>query len=849
MYLCLKKMCNFAGRLLNLQVMTLLKKCLPDILAVLLFAILAFAYFFPADIEGRILYRHDASAGRGAGQEGIEYLERTGERTRWTNALFCGMPTYQMAPSYHSTNVLAQAANAYHLWLPENVWYVFAYLLGFYILLRAFDFRQHLAALGSVIWAFSTYFLIIIAAGHIWKVWALAYLPPMIAGIVLAYRGKYLWGLLLTAVFTAFEINANHVQMTYYYLFIVFFLFIAWLVDAIRKHEMARFVKATAVCLAGAAIGVCINLSNIYHTWQYGQESMRGKSELVKKNSDNQTNSGLERDYITQWSYGIDETWTLLIPNAKGGASVPLTQSEKAMEKADNNFLPIYQQLGQYWGEQPGTSGPVYVGAFVMMLFILGLFIVKGPIKWALLAATILSIMLSWGKNFMGMTDFFIDYVPMYAKFRTVASILVIAEFTIPLLAMLALKKLMDEPELFKPRMKYVGISFLLTGGVAMLFSLMPSAFFDSFISSGELKALQSLPAEYVQPVTANLTEMRQNVFTSDSLRSFYIILVGTGILLAFMMGKLKKEYAVGIILVLCLVDLWTVNKRYLNDQMFVPKSEREAPQQKTQTDELILRDQSLDYRVLNLASNTFNENETSFYHKSIGGYHAAKLRRYQEVVERYISPEIQRLFQAVSEAGGDMTKVNGDSIFPVLNMLNAKYFIFPLQDGQTVPIQNPYVYGNAWFVDELRYVDNANQEMDALATMDLRHQAVADAKFKAQLGDAVVQDTASVVTITAYEPNCLTYDVNSGKGGVLVFSEVYYPGWTATIDGEPVELGRVDYLLRAMQVKPGRHEVVLSFFPKSVNTTETFAYLAYGVLILVVLGAGYMEWRRRKKG
>ena len=849
MYLCLKKMCNFAGRLLNLQVMTLLKKCLPDILAVLLFAILAFAYFFPADIEGRILYRHDASAGRGAGQEGIEYLERTGERTRWTNALFCGMPTYQMAPSYHSTNVLAQAANAYHLWLPENVWYVFAYLLGFYILLRAFDFRQHLAALGSVIWAFSTYFLIIIAAGHIWKVWALAYLPPMIAGIVLAYRGKYLWGLLLTAVFTAFEINANHVQMTYYYLFIVFFLFIAWLVDAIRKHEMARFLKATAVCLAGAAIGVCINLSNIYHTWQYSKESMRGKSELVKKNSDNQTNSGLERDYITQWSYGIDETWTLLIPNAKGGASVPLTQSEKAMEKADNNFLPIYQQLGQYWGEQPGTSGPVYVGAFVMMLFILGLFIVKGPVKWALLAATILSIMLSWGKNFMGMTDFFIDYVPMYAKFRTVASILVIAEFTIPLLAMLALKKLMDEPELFKPRMKYVGFSFLLTGGVAMLFSLMPSAFFDSFISSGELKALQSLPAEYVQPVTANLTEMRQNVFTSDSLRSFYIILVGTGILLAFMMGKLKKEYAVGIILVLCLVDLWTVNKRYLNDQMFVPKSEREAPQQKTQTDELILRDQSLDYRVLNLASNTFNENETSFYHKSIGGYHAAKLRRYQEVVERYISPEIQRLFQAVSEAGGDMTKVNGDSIFPVLNMLNAKYFIFPLQDGQTVPIQNPYVYGNAWFVDELRYVDNANQEMDVLATMDLRHQAVADAKFKAQLGDAVVQDTASVVTITAYEPNCLTYDVNSGKGGVLVFSEVYYPGWTATIDGEPVELGRVDYLLRAMQVKPGRHEVVLSFFPKSVNTTETFAYLAYGVLILVVLGAGYMEWRRRKKG
>ena len=827
--------------------MTLLKKCLPDVLAVLLFAVLAFAYFFPADIEGRILYRHDASAGRGAGQEGIEYLQKTGERSRWTNALFGGMPTYQMAPSYGSTNLLTKAVDAYHLWLPENVWFVFAYLLGFYILLRAFDFRQHLAALGSIIWAFSTYFLIIIAAGHIWKVWALAYLPPMIAGLVLAYKGRYLWGLLLTAIFTAFEINANHVQMTYYYLFIILFLVIAWLVEAIQQKQLLRFAKATAVCIAGAAIGVCINLSNLYHTWQYSQESMRGKSELVKQNSENQTSSGLERDYITQWSYGIDETWTLLVPNTKGGASMPLTQSEKAMEKADNDFLPIYQQLGQYWGEQPGTSGPVYVGAFVMMLFILGLFIVKGPVKWALLAATILSILLSWGRNFMGFTDFFLDYVPMYAKFRTVASILVIAEFTIPLLAMLALKKLLDEPELMKPRMKYIGISFLLTGGIALLFSLMPSLFFDSFISSGELRAIQTLPAEYIQPLTANLTEMRQAVFTADCLRSFYIILAGTGILLAVVYGKLKKEYAVGIILVLCLVDLWTVNKRYLNDEMFVPKEEREAPQAKTQTDELILRDEGLDYRVLNLASNTFNENETSYYHKSIGGYHAAKLRRYQEMIEAYINPEIQRLFGAVSQAEGDMTRVNGDSICPVLNMLNTKYFIFPLQGGQTVPIQNPYVYGNAWFVDQITYVDNANKEIEAVGKIDLRHQAVADVKFKTQLGEAAVQDTASIVKITSYEPNRLTYDVNSGKGGVLVFSEIYYPGWTATVDGEAVELGRVNYILRAIHIQPGQHQVELAFFPKSVDMTETIAYIAFVLLLLILIFVVVSQFRQRK--
>ncbi len=827
--------------------MTLLKKCLPDVLAVLLFAVLAFAYFFPADIEGRILYRHDASAGRGAGQEGIEYLQKTGERSRWTNALFGGMPTYQMAPSYGSTDLLTKVVNAYHLWLPENVWYVFAYLLGFYILLRAFDFRQHLAALGSIIWAFSTYFLIIIAAGHIWKVWALAYLPPMIAGVVLAYRGKYLWGLLLTAVFTAFEINANHVQMTYYYLFIILAMVIAWLVEAVREKQLARFFKATAVCLVGAAIGVCINLSNLYHTWQYSKESMRGKSELVKQNSSNQTSSGLERDYITQWSYGIGETWTLLIPNTKGGASMPLSQSETAMKHAENDFLPIYQQIGQYWGEQPGTSGPVYVGAFVMMLFILGLFIVKGPMKWALLAATILSILLSWGKNFMGFTDFFIDYVPMYAKFRTVASILVIAEFTIPLLAMLALKELLSG-EMKKEKLKVPLIaSFVLTGGIALLFSLMPSMFFDSFISTSEMHAIQSLPAEYIQPLVANLTEMRQAVFTADSWRSFYIILAGTGVLLAFIYGKLKKEYAIGIIVALCLVDLWTVNKRYLNDEMFVPKSEREAPQQKTQADELILRDQNLDYRVLNLASNTFNENETSYYHKSVGGYHAAKLRRYQEMIEAYINPEMQALFKGVSEAGGDMTQLNGDSICPVLNMLNTRYFILPLQGGQTVPIQNPYAYGNAWFVDKLNYVNNANEEIAAVGKIDLRHQAVADAKFKEQLGEAAVQDTASVVTITSYEPNRLTYDVNSGKGGVLVFSEIYYPGWEAKVDGQPVELGRVDYILRALNVQPGKHQVELSFFPKSVNLTETIAYIAYVLLILLVAAGVFLEWKRRK--
>ncbi|MBF1549178.1 MAG: YfhO family protein [Prevotella salivae] len=828
--------------------MTALKKYLPDVLVVIIFAVISFAYFFPADLDGRILYRHDSSAGRGAGQETAEYHERTGKVSRWSNATFSGMPTYQTAPSYQSVSVLNQAVKAYHLWLPENVWYVFAYLLGFYILLRAFDFRQSLAALGSIVWAFSSYFFIIIAAGHIWKVMALAYLPPMIAGIVLAYRGKYLWGFIVTAIFAAFEVDANHVQMTYYYLFIILFMIIAYLVDAIRKKRMAQFVKATAVCAAGALIGILMNISNLYHTWQYAQESMRGKSELVKKDAANQTSSGLDRDYITQWSYGVDETWTLLVPNAKGGASVPLAANTEAMKKADPNFMQIYQQLGQYWGDQPGTSGPVYVGAFVLMLFILGLFIVKGPIKWALLAATILSILLSWGHNFMPFTNFFLDYIPMYSKFRTVASILVIAEFTIPLFAMMALKKIVDEPKLLTKKAKFVYISFGLTGGIALLFALMPTLFFSDFISSQELEAFKSIPAEYLSPLESNLRSIRESIFTADCWRSFWIIVIGTLLLFLYKFKKLKAEYMVGAIAILCLIDMWQVNKRYLNDEMFVEKSVREQAQPMTQTDRQILQDKSLDYRVLNLASNTFNENETSYYHKSIGGYHAAKLRRYQELIDAYISPEMQKMMPAITKAGGDMTKVNGDSLFPVLNMLNAKYFIVPLQANQTVAIENPYVYGNAWFVDKVTYVKNANEELDALGKLNLRHEAVADARFQSQLGESKNQDSTSIVKLTAYEPNQLTYDVRSATGGIVVFSEIFYPEWTATVDGKPVEIGRVDYVLRALNVDKGHHKVVLTFDPKSVKQTETVAYLSYGVLLLVVLFAVYFKRKEDKK-
>lgn len=635
--------------------------------------------------------------------------------------------------------------------------------------------------------------------------------------------------------------------MSYYFLFVMLFMAVAFGVDAWQKKEMPQFLKATGVLLMAGILGVCINLSNLYHTYEYSKETMRGKSELVKPDSHNQTKSGLERDYITQWSYGIGETFSLLVPNVKGGASVPLAANEKAMEKANPMYNSIYSQIGQYWGEQPGTSGPVYVGAFVMFLFVLGLFIVKGPMKWALLSATVLSVLLSWGKNFMGFTDFFLDYIPMYDKFRAVSSILVIAEFTIPLLAVLALKEVMARPQLVKEQARSFYISLGLTGGIALLFALAPGFFFPSYVSSMEMQALQGIPADQLAPLLANLEEIRQSIFTSDAWRSFFVIMIGTAVLWLYGMGKLKAKVTILALAVLCLADMWSVNKRYLYDEQFVEKVQQDNSFKPTETDKAILADKTLDFRVLNLAGNTFNENTTSYWHKSIGGYHAAKLRRYQEMIEEHISTEMNGVFKAVSEAGGDMQKV-APSGFPVLNMLNTRYFIFPLQDGKTVPIQNPYTLGNAWFVNEVQYVDNANEEIDALHRIDPAKTAVVDKKFSAEVKSAAETDTLGTIKLTAYEPNDLKYEVNSKTGGTVVFSEIYYPGWQAYIDGVEAPHGRADYILRAMNVPAGKHVVEFKFDPKSLHVTETVAFVALGVLTCVLVLFLFLQVRRARR-
>ena len=853
------------------------KKFLPDVLMVALFAVISLAYFWTPIMDGLVLTGTDHNAAVGSNVELSEYRKaHNGERTRWTNSLFSGMPTYQMSPSYDSTDTLSYIEKVYQLGLPEVAGYVFMMLLGFYILLRAFDFRAWMAALGAILWAFSSYYFIIIAAGHIWKLLTLCFIPPTIAGIVLCYRGKYLWGILVTGIFTALQVFSNHIQMSYYFLPVMILMALA-LGSAATEVERGAvlWLKGSLAAVIGGLLGISINISNLYHTYEYSKETMRGKSELTQKTKDaaDQTDGGLERSYITAWSYGIGETWTLLVPNTKGGASVPLSQNETAMSKAKNEYRPLYQQLGQYWGEQPGTSGPVYVGAFVLFLFVLGLFIVKGPMKWALLIATVLSILLSWGKNFMPFTDFFLDYVPMYDKFRTVASILVIAEFTIPLLAMLTLKQVVEEssnPQDLKAKVEaspFKGevwrgslFALALTAGICFLFWLMPDVFFGNYISTSEMQAIKGLE-EYGWPVGTvmqNLNDMRRAMFTADAMRSCIIILIGFGVLMLYRLRKLKEIPMVACLTLLCLVDMWSVNKRYLSDKDFVrPRPNTEAFPL-TDVDQRILQDSTKYYRVLNLTVSTFNDNTTSYYHKSIGGYHAAKLRRYQELIEAHIQGEIQTAWSLAPA----MEKA--DSLLPVLNMLNMRYMILPLKDNGKVEVKNPYANGNAWFVGEVRYVDDADAELAGLKNLDTKHVAVADKKMEPILGTAAPL-SASVAALpnanarpcvapegeavlTGYEANQLEYDVKSKDGGVLVFSEIYYPGWTCTVDGKPIEIGRVNYVLRAIRIDGGKHKVVLTFKPRSERITETIAYSSLGLLALLFVGLIVRIFVKRNK-
>lgn len=814
-------------------------------LSILVMAIIAWFYFMPNITQGEILRQGDIVQGVANGQEYKAYMEQTGEKSWWTNALFGGMPTFQIAPSYESTKWLGWVQKVYTLGFPQPVSLVFMMMLGFFIFMLACDCKWYLALLGAIAYAFSSYFFIIIHAGHIWKVLTLAYIPPTLAGIVLAYRGKYLAGAALAALFAALQLMSNHVQMTYYSAFIIAALVIGYLIKAFADKKLKQWAIATLALALAAGLALAANAPNLFMTYKYSQETMRGgHSELTTLPADNAdtpaetpTSSGLTKEYITQWSYGVDETLTLLVPNAKGGSS------EHALAEVDSDQTENLGQLESqalaifpdYFGDQPFTSGPVYVGIIIFALFLLGCIVVKGPVKWALLAVTILTVMLSWGHNFMGLTDFFIDHFPMYNKFRTVSSILVVAELTMPLLAVLALKEMFARDDFFTRHRIAVyaafGVTALLCLALAIAPSIMGGGVSDAEASRFNAATGGEMTIQQVPDLIAAVAALRHGLVAGDAWRSLLFLLLSAAVVFVYMkMSRgTKADGRVALVTgsaltlaVLVLADMYLVNKRYLNEDDFVEaESVEQVALQPRPADTEILRDTTMNYRVLDLEN--FMRPDASFFHKTVGGYHAAKLTRYNDLIERQL--------------------VNNN--VQVLNMLNTKYIISGADKYQ----QNPDALGNAWFVDSLTYVDTPDKEMAFLNSFNAATSAVADAKFKTALGDATPTQPGDTIYETSYAPNRLTYSAHSANGGVAVFSEIFFPwGWNVTIDGKPAQLGRVNYVLRALRVPAGDHTIAMDFHPTEIERNDNLAKCAIAAIFALMLAAGAVYALRRRK-
>lgn len=816
------------------------------VIAVVVFAAISWIYFYPNDVNGDVLQQHDVMQGAANSQETSAMQAQTGEKSWWTNALFGGMPTFQIAPSYEGTTYLTPASALYRLYFPTPVSWIFLLMLGFFLLMLAFKVKWYYAVLGAIGYAFSSYFFILMGAGHIWKLMVLAYIPPTIAGIVWCYRGKYLGGAAIAAFFAALQLASNHVQMTYYSMFLIAALVVAYLVKAIMDKQVGRWCIATAALAVAAGLALLANSPNLYLTYKYSQETMRGgHSELTPKGEDavnaKPTEGGLDKDYITQWSYGKGETFTLLIPNVKGGATIKpehgdnrmlvLSDTDKAQKMANTGQMgqqevQILSQFPQYFGDQPMTNGPVYVGALICALFLLGCFIVKGPVKWALLVATIISILLSWGHNMMWLTDLMIDHFPMYNKFRTVASILVIAEITMPVLAVLALNELFRDRDGWRKHKVALLCSFGLCALICLLTAVFPGIFGHYSAQEHEM-LVESGQIQQYPGVDSAIAAVRGALVSGDAWRSLLVIALGCGVIAAYCMGKLNELAATLIIAAIVLVDMYTVDKRYINADTFTSHydlgEEQFTPRP---VDTQILQDKDMNYRVMDVQH--FGEAMPSYFHKTIGGYHAAKLTRYNDLINNQIA------------------KNN----IQVLNMLNARYFIL---DDQTMQ-RNPDALGNAWFVDSLTYVNNADQEMAFLDNFNPAVSAVADAKFKQQLGEARATQPGDTIYETSYAPNHLTYKSHSAAGGLAVFSEVYFPwGWKVTVDGKPVEMGRVNYVLRALQLPAGDHEIDFRFDPDEVGKTQTWAKVAViAIYLLLLLALNYAlfgdKFRRREE-
>lgn len=821
--------------------------------SIIAMALIAFFYFYPDAMQGNVLRQHDVQQGMAIGQEAKAYAEATGIHSRWTGSLFSGMPTFQISPDYPSNDMFRWIGKVMGLGLPEPANLVFMMMAGFFILLMAMRMRWYVALIGAVAYGFSSYFIIIIGAGHIWKFITLAYVPPTIAGVILAYRGKYLAGGALAALFAMMQIAGNHVQMSYYFMFVIAGLAIAYLVIAIKAKKMKQWVLATALLAVAGTLAVAANSPSLYNTYEYSKETMRGgHSELKSPEKSETATDGLNRDYITQYSYQPSETFSLLIPNIKGGASnkpekggnkpLNLSDLEIAQDMVKNGSLSAeethyLEYMSQYFGDPEGTNGPVYVGALIVALFLLGCAVVKGPVKWALVVLTILSILLAWGRHFMGLTNLMIDNMPMYSKFRAVESILVIAEFTMPLLAAMTLEKIFtsDAAEFWKENRKSILWSFGIVLAICLAAIIMPFIFGDAVVERDRMYAdyiTQSLQANGADAATlqyfslsnpriyAAVEGLRHSMIEQDAMRSFLVTAAGFGVLLLYFMGKLKAGVSVGVIGAIVLCDLYVINKRYVDSESFVPRQlARGEMFPLTDADRFILADTTTNYRVMNIPE--FWQAAPSYRHKTIGGYHAAKLTRYQDVIDRSLSK-----FLSDSQTDADWN---------VLNMLNARYIV--AHDNKAY--LNEEAMGSAWFVDTVKYVNTPEEEMNGLLVENPATTATADKRFKDVIGEGIAKSAGDTIRLTTYAPNRLTYHAESKNGGVAVLSEVYFPwGWNATIDGEPVEIGRVNYILRAVRIPAGSHTLELTFDPKSLHTTTLLARVAIIIIYLACIAA-----------
>ena len=804
------------------------------IIAILAFAVISWVYFYPV-MQGKRVKQHDMEMHKGMAQELTQYRESTGETALWTNSAFSGMPAWNISAP-QKTNLFQYVHKVLSIGLPSPLGSVFISMLGFFILLLVLDVGVWVSALGAIAYGFTSYLYIIIGAGHNAKAVAMAYMAPVIAGVLLTYKGKYLWGLVLTAIAASLELYANHLQITYYLILILVVIVIAEFISDIRQKKLLHFVKASLMLVLVAVISVLTFSTKLYANYEFGKETTRGKPVLTS-NESNQT-KGLDRDYITQWSYGKGETWSLMIPNAKGGASAYIGKQNPVLEKADRQFKDSIAQSNAYWGDQPGTSGPVYVGAIVVFLFVLGALTVKGKLKWALLIATVLSILLSWGKNFMGFTNFFLDYIPGYDKFRAVSMTLVIAEVTMPLLGFLGLAEMVKSPENAKKNMTKFFIALGVTAGFCLLFYLMPKTFFN-FLSQEEAKQFASMSAGkdgaiYAQ-FASQLEDVRVAIFRKDALRSLIFIILAAVPLFLYVKGKLKAVPAFVVLAALILVDMFPIDKRYLNNDNFIDKAKFDKPFVASPANQYILNDKALSYRVADITRDMFNDASTCYFHKSIGGYSGAKLRRYQDVITQYLGPGLNRLRSA--KTAEDMARQLAQQ--EVLNMLNTKYIIF---NPQSQPFENPFAYGNAWMVNDVQIANTPNDEFNALATSDLHRTAIIGKEFEQEVASYRPQAEDGSITLTDYKPNQLTYSFSANENKLVVFSEIWTSkGWTMRIDGQESPLLRANYLLRAAMVPAGQHEIVMRYEPKIwkvggiVSLVSSLAIILFAVATIVL--------------